>query len=232
MSISEADQEEPPYLDLGDCLNRVEHGLLKIDASSMPYNREGRSLSPHFLEQREKNLELIREIRADINLYELAHIRESISYYYGKAYYYGILDKKSVERYKVVNEFYLPEYLYATEIQESYHCSIRARKEDLASRNVIKENFIIKNAREGIQLFYEDDSDAFFITIGSVGIDKSGCDITNVSFPSECVLELSYSYQTRWGYFKGTDYVAEVTVKLPEWEIISNTIISEENFSL
>ncbi|ALW86349.1 hypothetical protein AUC43_15400 [Hymenobacter sedentarius] len=223
---------QPKYQNLNDCLNQIEVGLLKIDDSSMPHNDEGRSLSLDFLEHRERNIELVRRLKKNSMLYELKRwggIRRDSGY---PGYHYSIVDKKGVERYTVVEEYHYPEDLITMEVKDSYNCTRTAEKEDLDSRNIVKENFIIQKLEKAIRLFYEDEFDGFEVTTGTVFGRNGRDEINSVSFPTDNIIELSYSYGRKHGYFKMTDYGATVVVRIPEWEVISNTITYEETYSL
>lgn len=227
------------YKDLTDCLNQIEIALLNIDNSSIPYNQTDKTLSISFLERLLENIKLIYKIRQksyEYSLEQWQEIKKGTDYHVP---YYVIADTKGAERFRLIENFYYHEYLWITEIYESYNCRRLAAINDLICKNITKNNLFIKES-EGVfkGLIYEDESEAFLITTRLIFEKNNVHKTTNISytvsisFLSDDVIEIYYLYDKRHGYLKGTEYTAKMNVKIPEWNIISDTITHKEDYSL
>lgn len=221
------------YKDLTDCLNKIESEWLGIDDSSIKYNFTDKTLSKEFFEKRTQTLDLINAIRKESNLYELEQSRQKQSGSDHFAPYYCFVDRKGLERFRVYESWFHNESLFIPEILTSYNCNRVAKREDILAKNITQANLVIRDSQGYLKgLIYEDDYEAFIITITAIFPEKRPYDIESLSFTSENIIELYCSHDQRGGYLKGTVYTKRIEIEIPEWKVISETITNEEDYSL
>ncbi len=219
------------YQNLDDCLNKIEIDLINIDDLSVVYKSKYQSLPLELLEIMARNIEMIREIRKKSKLYKLEKWRIVTENSLYPKFYHAIVDEKGIQRFKVVEVIH--RGLEIVEIHESYDCRKVASINDLLSKDLIKGRLFVKESKGiGKTIIYEDDLDAFLITTGSIFSDDSKHEMNSVSFLLNNIIEICYSYDKKWGYFRGTSYTAKVQINMLEWKVISNEITSEEEFKL
>ncbi|RYE17201.1 MAG: hypothetical protein EOP45_16225 [Sphingobacteriaceae bacterium] len=221
------------YKDLSDCLNKIESEWLSISNSSIEYNFTGRTLSKEFIERRIQNLDLINVIRKQSSLYKLEQHRQMRPGWDDFIPYYCFVDRKGLERFRVKKSRFSNESLIVSEISAFYNCDRIAKREDILAKNITQANLFIRDSEKYLKgLIYEDDYEAFTITITAIFPERRPYDIESLSFKSENIIELYCSHDKRQGYLKGTVYTKKIEIKIPEWEVISEIITNEEAYSL